>query len=341
MTDTNNQMGRISNLITDMTIKGATVEELARATRHAQVVIDAEKHKLDYKASYKDNDIEGLKRKYQGRIEDGRYTESASTIFSRAKSEVDIPETRGNPSIDPKTGKYDWTGKYTGRTYVDEHGKVQQATKKAHQMDIVDDAHDLSSGHPREEIYADYANHLKALANKARKEYMATERPKQNKDATAKYSREVEELKTLVGVAEKNAPRERQAQLLAGNRARIKKEANPDMTKKEYKRLKAQELNRAREEVGSRGKDTRIHITPRQWEAIQSGAISSTMLEKILMYSDPDSLRELATPRTSAQLSDSKKTKIRNMSNSGYTLAEIADALGVSTSTVTDVIKGE
>lgn len=340
MSDTNNQMGRISNLVTDMTVKGATVDEITRATRHAQVVIDAEKHKLDYKASYRDNDIEGLKRKYQGRYtDDGHYTESASTIFSRAKSEVDVPETKGNPNIDPKTGRYLWEEKRTGRTYVDEKtGETKLATKKAHQMDVVSDAHELSSGYPQEEIYADYANRLKAMANTARKEYMATERPRQNKEAAVEYAPQLESLKGKLAIAEQNAPRERQAQLLANSRARLKKEANPDMTNKEYRRLKSRELARARVEVGARGKDTRIQIDDKEWEAIQKGAVSSTMLEKILMHSDADSLRERATPRTSTSLTDTQKAKIKNMSNSGYTLSEIAGALGISTSTVSATI---
>lgn len=339
MTDTNNQMGRISNLVTDMTIKGATDEELARATRHAQVVIDAEKHKLDYRASAKDNDIEGLKRKYQGRIEDDRYTESASTIFSRAKAKIDIPETKGNPRINPKTGEYEWEEKRTGRVYIDEKtGKEKLATKKAHQMDAVKDAHQLSSGYPKEELYADYANHLKAMANAARKEYMATERPRQDREAALIFAPQVASLKAKLNIAEQNAPRERQANLIAGSRARLKKEANPDMTKKEYKKLKAQELARARAEVSSRGKETRIVIDDKEWEAIQHGAISSTMLEKILDHSEPDTLRARATPRAATTLSDSKKAKIKNMSNAGYTLAEIADALGVSTSTVSSTL---
>lgn len=342
MSDTNNQMGRISNLITDMTVKGATNEELARATRHALVVIDAEKHHLDYKASAKDNDIPGLKEKYQRRIEDGRETESASTIFSRAKGEVDIPETTGNPHINPDTGEYYWKDfQYTNRTYIDASGKTVMATKKAHQMDIHKDAHELSSGQPQEEIYADYANHLKAMANSARKEYMATPRPKQDKEAALIFSNEVSSLKAKLALAEQNAPRERQAQILAGSRARMKKDANPDMTKKEYRRLKAKELAKARVEVGASGKEFRIVIDDKEWEAIQRGAISSTMLEQILMHSDPDALRERATPRASSAPSSAKRTKIKNMSNSGYTLAEIADALGISISTVSNTINGK
>ena len=208
-------------------------------------------------------------------------------------------------------------------------------------MDTVKDAHELSSGYPKEEIYADYANHLKALANSARKEYMATPRPKQDKEAALIFADEVASLKDKLARAEQNAPRERQAQLISGSKARAKKQANPDMTTKEYKRLKDRELAKARAEVHSRSKDSRIVISDREWEAIQRGAISSTMLEQILMHSDPDSLRARATPRATAAPTPARRTKIKNMSNSGYTVAEIADALGISTSTVSNTLKGE
>lgn len=49
------QMGVVSNLITDMTLKGAPTNEIERAVRHSMVVIDSEKHKLDYKQSAIDN----------------------------------------------------------------------------------------------------------------------------------------------------------------------------------------------------------------------------------------------------------------------------------------------
>lgn len=66
------QLDVISNLITDMTIKGATDEELFRAVKHSMVVIDAVKHELDYKQSEEDNDIESLKKKYRSK-EDGTF----------------------------------------------------------------------------------------------------------------------------------------------------------------------------------------------------------------------------------------------------------------------------
>lgn len=105
---TQTQMGVVSNLITDMTLAGATPDELARAVRHSMVVIDAEKHKLDYKSSEIDNNIQGLKDKYQvsidpttGKIKTG----GASTLLSRAKGEVTVSKRQGSPIIDPETGK--------------------------------------------------------------------------------------------------------------------------------------------------------------------------------------------------------------------------------------------
>ena len=106
--DTQMEMGKISNLITDMTLSGgASDDELARAVRHSQVVIDAEKHKLDWKRSEIENDIESLKRKYQITIrEDGTLkTGGASTIISRAKSEVRVDKRRGQATIDKETGE--------------------------------------------------------------------------------------------------------------------------------------------------------------------------------------------------------------------------------------------
>ena len=58
--NTQREMGIISNLIMDMTLQGATDEELARAVRHSMVVIDANKHSLDYKRSEIENDIDDI-----------------------------------------------------------------------------------------------------------------------------------------------------------------------------------------------------------------------------------------------------------------------------------------
>ena len=81
------QMGKISNLITDMTIMGASNDEIARAVKHSMVIIDAEKHHYDWRQSYKDNNIKELYVNYQGTAKGG-----AATLISKAKSPLDIPK---------------------------------------------------------------------------------------------------------------------------------------------------------------------------------------------------------------------------------------------------------
>ena len=108
MKNTGNEMGRISNLITDMTLKGATDSEKARAVRHSMVVIDAEKHKLDYKQSEIDNDIKSLREKYQRTYDEetGKSSGGASTLISRAKSEESVLKRQGTPKINMKDKDY-------------------------------------------------------------------------------------------------------------------------------------------------------------------------------------------------------------------------------------------
>ena len=88
------EMGSVSNLITDMTIMSAPPEDIERAVKHSMVVIDAEKHNLDWKRSYEENGIADLKTKYQGGPNKG-----AATIISRASSEQRIPQIKENTGI--------------------------------------------------------------------------------------------------------------------------------------------------------------------------------------------------------------------------------------------------
>lgn len=106
MKNTQNEMGRASNLITDMQLQSASDEHMCRAVKYAMVVIDAEKHKLDHKKAYEDCGIKELKKLYQGHINyEGKYSEGAASLISSSKSEVDVPERVGQPRInyDPKT----------------------------------------------------------------------------------------------------------------------------------------------------------------------------------------------------------------------------------------------
>lgn len=337
--ETQKQMGMVSNLITDMTLRGADASEIARAVKHSMVVIDAEKHKLDYKQSEKDNGIAELKQKYQIRVDDDGVTKTggASTLISRKKQNVGVPERQGSGTIDPDTGKI--TYKETGRTYVDRKtGKETAATTTVKLMSTVDDARKLSSGTPQEDLYADYANKMKSLANQARKEYVSTGKLKYDSNAKATYQKEVDSLDAKLNIAIKNSPRERQAQVIANTTVKAKQQENPDMDKKELKKAKQIAINDARAAVGASGKDTRITIEDREWEAIQSGAISDNKLTQILRYTDPDVVRERATPKTTKSLSAAQTNKIKNMASMGYTNDEIAKALRVSTSTISATI---
>lgn len=338
------EMGSVSNLITDMTILGATDDEKARAVRHSMVVIDAYKHKLDYKQSEIDNDIQALKNKYQGRYdEDGKWTTAAATIVSQASSDYREPKRRGNKRIDPETGRLYWDPRKKIETYVDKDGKTQIRTVTISKMDATDDAMTLVSKarDPIELLYADYANSLKAMANEARKEYMNTGRIKRDPDAAKKYAPEVEHLEAMLAVSESNAPRERQAKLIANTEIKRMIEANPTLAtregKKEKKKISQQALSKARAQTGAHR--VPITISEREWEAIQAGAISENVLNKILRYAGTDQVRAYATPKDRRTLSPTKQARIKALSNSGYTNSEISDALGVSVSTVLQYLK--
>lgn len=335
--ETQKQMGMISNLITDMTLKGATEPEIARAVKHSMVVIDAEKHELDYKQSEKDNGIAELKKKYQGYVnEDGKEVGGASTLLSRRNKDVRIPERKGSGIIDPETGKI--TYKESGRTYVDKDGKTILATTKIKLLNKTEDLRTLSSGTPQENAYADYGNKMKALANRARKEYLATGKLEYSSTAAKTYKTEVDRLESALNIAAMNAPRERRAQAIANSQVKAKIQENPDMDKKEIKKASQIAINNARDAVGASGKESRIKISDKEWEAIQAGAISDSKLTQILRYADADDVRQRATPKTTTNLSTAKINKIRAMSNSGSTLSEIADAIGVSRSVVSSYL---
>lgn len=352
MKNTQNEMGKISNLITDMTLKGANDDELARATRHSMVVIDAEKHHLDYNQSFKDNRIQELKKKYQGHIDPvtGKERFGAGTLISRAGGQQDVTKRQGSPKINQKDKPWYDPSKPEGSlvwkevdnpTYIDKKGKERTRTQKSTQMMETDDAYTLSSGHPKEERYAQYANYMKDLGNKARLELVNTKDIKYNSSAKIVYHKEVDSLNKKLERAELNAPREREAQRIANSVVAAKRKAMEDegLSSKEIseaeKKIRQRAITDARVRVGATGKGSRIDITPKEWEAIQAGAISANRLAKILNYTDTDKIKELATPRKQVALSTAKINKIKQMQASGYTIEEIASANNISTSTVT------
>lgn len=369
MRNTQNEMGRISNLITDMTLKGAPEEDLAKAVRHSMVVIDAEKHKLDYKQSEIDNDIPALRRRYQETIGlDGKSHGGVSTLISRAKSPVQVPKRQGDPIINDdgslsykisdnlyyekrrkikkkdEKGKYikDEKGEYVYETYVDpktgktrykyeDTGKVVMRTQESTRMAETNNALTLSSGTVQENLYGNYANQMKALANRARKEMISTGNLKYNASAKKAYEPQVASLKSKLNNSEKNAPRERQAQAVANSVMNAKRASN-DLTKSEDKKLSQQALNQARQRIGAHR--TSIDISDKEWEAIQAGAVSENLLTRIIKYADMDILKEKATPRNRKELSSTKISRIKALAARGYTLEQIAKAVGTSSSTV-------
>ena len=328
------QMGVVSNLITDMTLKGADENELARAVRHSMVVIDAVKHKLDYKQSEKDNGIQELKEKYQASTDPvtGRTTYGASTLLSRHKDTVEVPERQGSGRIDPDTGKVVYNT--SGRTYVDKKtGQTKKATTSVSAVLNTPDVHSMSSGTEQEEAYADYSNKMKALADTARKQYLQTGNLKKSASAAQTYKEEVDSLQNKLETAARNAPKERRASVIANSVVKAQVDANPDMGKDEIKKARQNAIEDARAQVGASGRGTKINITDREWEAIQAGAISDSKLTQILRYADSDRVKELATPKDTA-ISQARISRIKAMSNAGFTASEIADRLGISSSTV-------
>lgn len=327
------EMGNVSNLITDMTIKGADDSELARAVRHSMVVIDAEKHKLNYKQSAKDNGINELKAKYQGSARSG-----ASTLISRASSQAAVPMRKPRPAaeggpVDPKTGEKRFV--YTGETYVNKQGKVVQKTIRSTKMAETNDAYTLLSRNPApvEVVYADHANKLKALANEARKEDLTTKTIPYDPSAKKVYAKEVASLNEKLDRAQRNAPLERKAQALANSIVGAKLQANPGMDKDDLKKEKGRALTQARIRIGA--SKAVIKIEDREWEAIQSGAITNNKLTQILKNADLDEVKQRAMPRNAPAMTSAKIARAKAMLAGGYTLAEVADALGVSTSTLT------
>lgn len=352
---TQTQMGIISNLITDMTLAGANDNELAAAVRHSMVVIDAEKHHLNYKQSELDNNIPALHQKYQG-----KKTGGASTILSKAKGEEAVDKRQGSPRINMK-GK-DWydpskpegsliykladdatyqvakVNKRTGEVTIETKTRKQKSTHMAE----TDDAYTLvsKSRNPKELAYADYANEMKALANKARKELMTTGKIEHNAQAKTTYQKEYDSLMAKLNTAELNKTRERAAQRMANAEITSKLKSN-QLDKSDMRKASQQALTKYRSEVGSVARRKRnIEITDREWDAIQAGAISESKLKRILNNTDADKLRERAMPKASSTLSTAKINKIKSMSASNYTLSQIAEACGCSVSAVSKYLKG-
>lgn len=333
----NNCMGRASNLITDMTIKGATDDELERAVKYSMTVIDAHKHGLDYKRAYRENRIEELQNIYQPDPE-GRGRHSASTLISRAKGQANITNRKQQYHYDKETGEKLYTEDPKTRTDF-KTGKVKEVPMKSTQMAEAKDAFALSSGYEIENIYASYANKMKALGNTARKTFEATEDMKYNPSARVEYASEVASLTAKLNVAKKNKPKDQTAFLIAKQSITNQLKSNPEIRDDSdgYKKLRANAINNARTAVGA--KKESVVFTDNEWKAVQSGAISANMLKELIANTKSDDLKKLAMPTKSTTIPDNKLQRARNYLKSGYSWSEVAERIGYSESAIMKALK--
>ena len=347
-------MGVVSNLITDMTLQGAPSNEIARAVKHSMVVIDAEKHKLNYKRSAEENGIDALMKRYMTHVDKVKYGDlerynpktrrvdkvidpdklkkdltpgkeytSASTIISRHKQSV-ITDGYQVEVPDPKSK--------SGGTKM-----VWRNKKETYLVNMVKDANVFlgPNATKTEHHYADYINELKAFKNKVDSEMSGIKMPARDPKAAKIYAEEVLSMKDKVNQVKINRIKERQAQRMAevSSKAEIARRSEDEVLKKdEISRIKQQALNKARSMVGA--ERTPVTITDDEWDAVQSNAVSGTLLKELVSFMDDSQLKSLATPRANKQMTEARKSKAKALLANGYTISQVAEALGVSSSTI-------
>ena len=338
-------MGDISNLITDMHIRGAKIDEIERASMYAMVVIDAFKHGYDWKQAKADLGIDALKEKYQGAKNAG-----ASTLISKSTSPYNVPKRKTTYHIDPKTGEKIWelaepSKRFSKQPKKNKQGEIVEWVTKERVTESTKgaefDPYTLMSsgtGTAMERVYAEYATKMKAMANKARLESLHTGEIPYDKKAAEIYKDQVESLKKQLATAEQNAPIERRAWLIANATVELRKEKNP-LLKDDYdavKKIRDQAIKDARLQVGAGKK--RIEPTDKEWEAIQAGAIRKTTLQDILKETDDDVIKKLAMPKTKKEYSETTKSRAKLMLSKGATISEIAERLGISVDAVHEIL---
>ena len=343
-------MGITTNLIADMTLKGAPAEDLIPAVKYSMVVIDAQKHSLDYKKAYKEYKIADLNTKYRGNARAG-----ASTIVTRAGAEKHVDQrvpAKSNKEkgivngIDVHTGEkvYELTGKVRWSP-VKKNGEIiswKQVPKKdkIERMYDVKDAFELvgNKEDAKEIAYAKYANSMKELARKSRYIAVNMENLKRNPDSVKAYSKEVASLNEKLKSVKANKYLERQAQIL-GNKRYYAAKRDGNYSRDQLKRLQNECIAGARLSIGA--KKPTIDITPREWMAIDAGAVSSSILTQIINNTSLDTIRSYTMPRQTQRslVSYSDEALIRSMARRpNVTQAEIADAMGLSTSTINQIL---
>ena len=241
--------------------------------------------------------------------------------------------------ISSKSGSQEWSEKVSMRGIVDEDDVAHVALSNG-KIVTVDDAMELvgDPNHKKEIAYADYANNLKSLANQARKESVAASKDIGfDKEAAKQYQIEVQSIKDKIIEAKKSAPRERMAQRQAAYVRYCKiNEYGGEVSKDQYKKITNQALAEARSKYNSKRYD--IKLTPKEWEAISHNAVQKTLVRELLSSMNKDNLLELAMPKSTTTVSPSKRARAKAMAKNGYTLDEIATALNISVSSVSNVV---
>lgn len=381
------EMGKVSNLITDMTVAGAPPSDIVKAVKHSMVVIDAEKHNLNWKLSEQDNNIKYLKQKYQN-------GGGASTILSQATAPERIGKRkevygtykmtekeraaydRGEKVyrsandfyLQPKTSYSKMTDEQKQAFFEvkkrynkeleaykrikdrDPDADIQKPTFPKEVMGIkivekergielkrmatVKDARELISDHNTimENIYASYANNMKQLALDARKEARITGNMKRDPVAAKTYSKEVESIQGKVKRSQNNSPKERLAQAIADKKMSVYIRENDDLTKEQIKKKRNKVLAEARLQTGCNRE--RVTLDEKEIEAIQNGAISNALMVSIFNNGDQEKLKKAFTPISKRGMSSTQISRAKRMLKTGYTQAEVAEALGISVSTL-------
>jgi predicted transcriptional regulator len=363
-------MGEASNLITDMTVMGASDEKIIRAVKHSMVVIDAQKHSLDYRASFRENGIAALKKEFQGKANGG-----ASTLISKASSDQRVGH-RKDFSIkrvsqyDPSTGKmtggvnpltgekvYDYTNESYVKTSVKDTvtGKLRSLTReerkklnegeyigkikqtiierqsKTTKMEDTPDARTLISKGGTE-IETIYADHANAL-----KDLANSARKVYVSTPNLVYSKEAKEF-----YAPQVESLKAKQDVALANRPLEREAIRLANREIEIKRqakpdMDAAELKKVKGQAlttarARLGKEAyKIVITDIEWQAIQAGAISNHTLNEILDSADLDQVKERALPRLSKTLSVTQLNRVKQMRKNGIMPSEIANALGITT----------
>jgi hypothetical protein len=213
--------------------------------------------------------------------------------------------------------------------------------EKVAKLASTDDARTFMSKNPTpiEKIYADHSNALKSMANEARKATLDIKPIERSPSAAQTYANEVKRLDAALNLALMNAPLERQAQIIGNAIYRQKLHDNPNMDEGDKKKASSKALEEARIRTGAN--KHRIKISPREWEAIQAGAISPSKLKDILDNTDTDKLKELAMPREAVVHDPAMRARGADLIRRGYTQAEVADHLGISVSTLVSMLSGK